>query len=69
VFWEDIHPTTEVHAFLAERTLAMITTQGVAVDIQPGSCKNPLYIKSWGCLPVTVLATAALDVHQIDPDR
>jgi hypothetical protein len=38
----------------------------VAVDIKPGSCPNPLNIKSNGVLPVTVLGTRDFDVTDID---
>lgn len=39
----------------------------VDVDIKPGSCKNPLNIKSKGVLPVVILGTSEFDVSQIDP--
>lgn len=38
----------------------------VPVDIKPGSCPNPLNIKSNGVLPVAVLSTADFDVRDID---
>ncbi len=41
--------------------------QAVAVDIKPGSCPNPLNIKSKGKLPVAVLGTEDFDVTTIDP--
>jgi len=39
----------------------------VAVDIKPGSCPNPLNVKSSGVLPVAILGTADYDVTTIDP--
>ena len=39
----------------------------VPLDIKPGSCPNPINVKSQGVLPVAVLGTADFDVNQIDP--
>jgi hypothetical protein len=39
----------------------------VPVDIKPGSCPNPLNVKSQGKLPVAVLGTVDFDVTTIDP--
>jgi len=39
----------------------------VAVDIKPGSCPNPLNVRSRGVLPVAVLGTEDFDVTLIDP--
>ncbi len=41
---------------------------GVKMDIKPGSCKNPLNIKSKGVLPVVLLGSSDFDVNGIDPD-
>jgi hypothetical protein len=38
----------------------------VPVDVKPGSCPNPLNMKSRGILPVAILGSADLDVEQID---
>ena len=38
----------------------------VAVDIKPGSCPNPVNVKSKGVLPVAILGSADFDVHDID---
>ncbi|MHC4148287.1 MAG: LamG domain-containing protein, partial [Planctomycetota bacterium] len=40
---------------------------GVAVDIRPESCPNPLNLKSSGILPVAVLGAEDFDVYDIDP--
>ena len=39
----------------------------VAIDIKPGSCPNPLNVKSQGVLPVAILGTEGFDVTQVDP--
>ena len=49
---------------LAEQTEAEIS---VDVDIKPGSCPNPLNLKSKGVLPVAVLGTDEFSVTTIDP--
>ena len=41
-------------------------TKLVEVDIKPGSCPNPLNVKSKGVLPVAILSTENFDVHSID---
>ena len=47
----------------------MVYTQklSVSVDIKPGSCPNPVNLKSQGVLPVAILGTPDFDVTQIDP--
>ena len=39
----------------------------VAVDIKPGSCPNPVNVKSKGVLPIAILGTVDYDVTTIDP--
>jgi hypothetical protein len=39
----------------------------VFLDIKPGSCPNPLNLKSKGVLPVAILGTEDFDVTTIDP--
>jgi len=39
----------------------------VFLDIKPGSCPNPFNLKSRGVLPIAILGTEDLDVHNIDP--
>jgi hypothetical protein len=39
----------------------------VFLDVKPGSCPNPLNVKSKGVLPVAILGTAGFDVTRIDP--
>jgi hypothetical protein len=41
--------------------------QVVDLDIKPGSCPNPLNIKSKGVTPVAILGTEDFDVSAIDP--
>ena len=38
----------------------------VYVDIQPGSCPNPVNTRSKGVLPVALLGTETFDVNRID---
>ena len=38
------------------------------LDINPGSCPNPLNVKEMGVLPAAILGTEVFDVSQIDPD-
>ena len=38
----------------------------VPVDIKPGSCPNPLNVKSRGILPAAILGSADFDIEQID---
>ncbi len=40
----------------------------VSVDIKPGSCPNPLNVRSRGVLPVAILGTDEFDVRNIDPE-
>jgi hypothetical protein len=40
----------------------------VDIDIKPGSCPNPLNLKSKGVLPVAILGSEDLDVSTIDVD-
>ena len=39
----------------------------VYVDIKPGSCPNPINVKSQGVVSVAILGTVDLDVMTIDP--
>jgi hypothetical protein len=47
--------------------LAVPVHPEVAVDIKPGSCPNPLNIRSKGVLPVAIIGTEDFDVTRIDP--
>ena len=40
----------------------------VAFDIRPGSCPNPLNVRSRGVLPTAILGTADFDVSDLDPE-
>ena len=44
----------------------IITNEAVLIDIKPGSCPNPLNVKSKGKLPVAIMGSEELDVSQID---
>jgi hypothetical protein len=41
--------------------------QLVSVDIKPGSCPNPINVKSKGVLPAAIMGTDSFDVTTIDP--
>lgn len=40
----------------------------IEIDIKPGSCPNPINLKSRGVLPVAILGNTDLDVTEIDLD-
>ena len=50
-----------------QRVLLQLRTV-VAVDIKPGSCPNPLNVKSKGVLPAAIMGTENFDVTRVDPD-
>jgi hypothetical protein len=50
-----------------EITLNGVCTIQVSVDIKPGSCPNPLNVKSKGVFPVAILGSDDFDVFTIDP--
>jgi hypothetical protein len=54
-------------AFDIKGSAAVPDTFEVYIDIKPGSCPNPLNVKSKGVLPLAVLGTAEFDVSNIDP--
>ncbi|MHC4603774.1 MAG: PKD domain-containing protein [Planctomycetota bacterium] len=47
-------------------TIVPKPTIEVAVDIKPGSCPNPVNVKSQGVLPIAILGTVDYDVTTID---
>jgi len=55
------NPERDWHAFLLTPEPAT-----VAVDIKPGSCPNPLNVKSKGVLPIAILGSENFDVTEID---
>jgi hypothetical protein len=48
-------------------SVEVTVTSILSVDIKPGSCPNPLNVKSKGVLPVAVLGSELFDVIMIDP--
>jgi hypothetical protein len=50
-----------------ELSTAKITVAIISVDIKPGSCPNPLNVKSKGVLPVAILGTSRSSIREIDP--
>ncbi|MFQ5907633.1 MAG: hypothetical protein ACE5JE_02215 [Thermoplasmata archaeon] len=61
--WITVEPPEEIPPELPEQ----LPFVEVPVDIRPGSCRNPLNVKSQGVLPVAILGTGDFDVSQIDP--
>jgi hypothetical protein len=51
------------HRFLLQPVECVID---VDIDIKPGSCPNPLNLRSRGVLPVAILGSAEFDVSDID---
>jgi hypothetical protein len=49
------------------RRVRFDTIQLVSVDIKPGSCPNPINVKSKGVLPAAIMGTDNFDVTTIDP--
>lgn len=60
--------STEWSLLTLEKAAPPVSEIPVYVDIKPGSCPNPLNLKSKGVLPVAVLGTADFDVTTIDPE-
>jgi choice-of-anchor C domain-containing protein len=56
-FWGPVIDSVAVEPF----------AEPITIDIKPGSCPNPLNVKSKGVLPVAVLGTEDFDVLTIDP--
>jgi hypothetical protein len=46
--------------------LTIVNDPTIEVDIKPGSCVNPLNVRSRGVLPVAILGSEVLDVRDID---
>lgn len=58
----------EVSAYGVHGSFVSITpVMEIEIDIKPGSCPNPLNIKSKGVLPIAILGTDELDITTIDP--
>lgn len=53
-------------ALSAEEIWELAHGLAVAIDIKPGSCPNPLNVKSKGVLPVAILGAEEFDVSSID---
>jgi hypothetical protein len=67
--WDGVMDDVRIYdrALSAEEVWALYDIQrGVAVDIKPTSCPNPLNLTSGGMLPVAILGSEELDVAEID---
>jgi hypothetical protein len=58
----DIHAITFIQTAKAPEV-----PLSVDVDIKPGSCRNPVNVRSRGVLPMAILGTDEFDVTQVDP--
>ena len=60
---------SEGQSDVANSTLTIVPKPAlaVAVDIKPGSCPNPVNVKSSGVLPIAILGTDDYDITTIDP--
>jgi probable HAF family extracellular repeat protein len=60
---------SEGQSDVADSTLIIVPKPAieVAVDIKPGSCPNPVNVKSSGVLPVAILGAEDVNVITIDP--
>jgi hypothetical protein len=56
-----------LNPFVGQRVLLVSCTPSVAFDIKPGSCPNPLNVKSKGVLPAAIMGTDYFDVTTVDP--
>jgi len=52
-------------SLLVEGTVVPVSA-GYRLDVQPGSCENPVSANKRGVIPVAVLGEPELDVHEID---
>ncbi len=66
-YWGDEILATEWALLTLEKVAPPPPAIEVSVDIKPGSCPNPLNVKSKGVLPVAILGTEEFDVSIIDP--
>jgi Lectin C-type domain len=66
--WNDAYDKHMYYGYIIEsETMPPPPVIEVSVDIKPGSCPNPLNVRSKGVLPVAVLGTEDFDVTMIDP--
>ena len=62
-----VEECNETNNCLSNELECPVPVISVDIDVKPGSCPNPLNLKSKGVLPVAVLGTAEFDVTTIDP--
>jgi len=65
---EGVSPCAENEICDTENDICVPVDLTVSVDIKPGSCPNPLNVRSRGVLPVAILGTADFDVETINPE-
>lgn len=59
-------PFDAMFVLFSDMTISLLEVE-VPFDVRPGSCPNPLNLKSKGALPAAILGTDQLDVTTIDP--
>ena len=65
---EEVSPCAENEVCDTANDICVSVDLTVSVDIKPGSCPNPLNVRSRGVLPVAILGTADFDVETINPE-
>jgi endo-1,4-beta-xylanase len=65
LFDEELSPKPAYHAAVAELELLI---EPVDLDVKPESETNHINLSSRGVIPVAILGSPALDVHDIDPE-
>ena len=68
VCFEGESPCLENQVCDTENDVCVDEIPMVSVDIKPGSCPNPLNVRSRGVLPVAIFGAEGFDVENIDPD-
>ncbi len=67
-YWGNQILSTAWALLTLERTAPPPPAINIFVDIKPGSCPNPIELKSKGVLPVAICGTEDFDVTTIDPE-
>ena len=65
---EGVSPCAENEICDPDNDICVSANTTIAVDIKPGSCPNPMNVRSRGVLPVAILGTEEFDVTAINPE-
>ena len=66
--WEDLYVDWDFPGSVSIYATLECQPVGYALDFKPGSCPNPINVKSQGKLPAAILGTEDFDVSDIDPE-